>query len=87
MKGLKCIHCNITGNYIIKSKDKGRNTHFDLYSYNEYEGVLMTVDHIIPKSLGGTSDINNLQPMCCKCNQKKGSTICLPYIEDLSYAY
>ena len=36
---------------------------------------LMTVDHIIPKSMGGSHNLSNLQPMCVRCNGKKGSKI------------
>jgi hypothetical protein len=32
-----------------------------------------TIDHIIPLSRGGTNDLENLQPMCWKCNKAKGS--------------
>lgn len=35
----------------------------------------LTVDHIIPKSRGGTDDVNNLQILCGKCNQIKGNKI------------
>ena len=31
----------------------------------------LTVDHIIPKSKGGTNDITNLVPSCHQCNSKK----------------
>lgn len=32
----------------------------------------LSVDHIVPLSLGGTSDISNLQPLCEECNSLKG---------------
>jgi 5-methylcytosine-specific restriction endonuclease McrA len=36
----------------------------------------MTVDHIFPRSKGGSRyDINNLQPMCEECNSAKGDKI------------
>ena len=33
------------------------------------------VDHIIPKRLGGTDDISNLQAMCQHCNRSKGDEL------------
>lgn len=30
-----------------------------------------TIDHIKPISRGGTNELDNLQPMCWKCNRKK----------------
>jgi len=33
----------------------------------------LTVDHINPKSKGGSDDENNLRTLCEKCNKKKGN--------------
>lgn len=34
-----------------------------------------TVDHIIPKAMGGVNDVSNLQIACLACNQLKGSVL------------
>jgi 5-methylcytosine-specific restriction endonuclease McrA len=35
----------------------------------------LTVDHVVPVVLGGSSDIINLQPLCLQCNIRKGVRI------------
>ena len=37
------------------------------------DDVGLTADHVIPVVKGGTSNIDNLQPLCLRCNQSKGS--------------
>jgi len=77
-KGCKCIKCGTEGTYFFKEKHnrKGKIYHFNLYGINA-EGieVLMTKDHIIPKSKGGKNYIDNMQTMCQYCNCEKGNKV------------
>jgi len=70
-KGLVCVNCGAEGKFFALEKDKGGGTHLDLYGYIDEEEVLMTIDHIVPKSKGGLNDNINYQTMCKICNEMK----------------
>jgi len=73
----KCVKCSIEGQ--LMAMEKGENDisyHFNMYGIDEFgHEVLMTKDHIVPKSKGGNNSLSNLQTMCVKCNNKKGNNI------------
>ncbi len=69
-KGVECVKCGIIGTKIIKGEDAKGNIHTDVTTDDYYP---LTVDHIVPKSKGGSDRIDNLQPMCCLCNWEKGN--------------
>lgn len=76
-KGLRCVCCGIEGQYFAKEKSgKDKSYHLNLYAVDD-EGneVLMTKDHIIPKSKGGKDHITNYQTMCETCNFAKGNSM------------
>lgn len=71
-KGLKCVCCGKEGTHFKLCGEDGSNRrHFNLYAD---DGTLMTKDHIIPASKGGSDHIDNMQTMCTHCNKEKGNT-------------
>jgi len=78
-KGYSCCQCGIKGIYFALETTLGSKIlkyHLNLYAINKKgEDILMTKDHIIPKSKGGINHLDNYQTMCCNCNAKKGNNI------------
>lgn len=67
----QCLHCKAHLSYIEQSlKDES----FVPYAQRlDNSTVPLTIDHIIPLSLGGTWKYSNLQVLCQPCNLKKGN--------------
>lgn len=72
---LKCWSCGIEATCFIANKhpnDVVSKPVLDLFA--EDNGfVLMTRDHIIPRSLGGSNAIANLRVGCSPCNGERGN--------------
>lgn len=76
-KGIKCVQCGIEGKYFAKEKHlNDKSYHLNLYGIDEKgKEVLLTKDHIMPKSKGGKNSLKNYQCMCVRCNVAKGNDI------------
>ncbi len=86
-KSIVCAKCGIKGTvFRIETHASDRQAgspHLNLYAKKNALGtgsisstedddlVLMTKDHIIPKSKGGKDHLSNLQTMCSPCNEAK----------------
>ncbi len=84
LKGTTCVTCGLKAEYFAFERERSQThalPHLNLYalklsnSKKSMVEVMITIDHIIPKSKGGTNDMTNLQPMCSRCNQKKADTL------------
>lgn len=69
----RCVCCGaIGGKLLVEMNDSDKSPHLNLYAKSGKDLVLMTRDHIQPKSLGGGDHISNYQTMCSVCNSLKG---------------
>lgn len=80
-KSVTCVSCGAEGSYFAKEKswsqlDPSQRYHLNLYGISKNgDHVLMTKDHIYPRSKGGPDHISNMQTMCSSCNRKKSDKI------------
>lgn len=77
IKGCACVKCGVKGTiFRIERQHNAPRWHLNLYAKNSYgHYVMMTSDHIVPKAKGGPNCVHNRQPMCARCNCKKGHSI------------
>lgn len=74
--GIKCANCGESGDFfaVEKNHDGEERPHLNLYAQTPDGEVLLTKDHIIPKSEGGDDHISNYQTLCKDCNEQKGDS-------------
>lgn len=74
--GYDCVQCGMIGSHVVwwQEYKKGTN-HYDIAGYKDGKLLMITIDHIYPKSKGGPDDIANYQPMCSTCNGRKSDKI------------
>jgi hypothetical protein len=77
-ESLHCWSCGLVGNCFVLNKgsnDQVSKPVLDLYSSDGVTYTLMTRDHIIPKSYGGSNEVANLRVGCGPCNHGRGNEL------------
>lgn len=70
----RCAECKLEATHVVSYiKDGVRIYVLAAQKSGGFEGF--TIDHIIPRSLGGWNTYSNLQTMCEYCNSLKGDTL------------
>lgn len=75
-----CKGCGVKRSYVAQGRDNGGSLHWDLYAEN---GVMLTIDHILPKSRGGKDHFDNYQLMCTTCNRGKDNVLDKSQVKEL----
>jgi len=74
-KGCKC-KCGVEGTFFAKERHFNSDRwHFNLYGFRDGTEVMLTKDHIVPKSKGGPNHFDNYEPMCLDCNSDKADEL------------
>lgn len=75
-KGVTCVTCGREGNlFSLETQSEDVPPHLNLYAVEDGKYILMTKDHIHPKSKGGANALHNYQTMCAPCNGEKADKL------------
>jgi 5-methylcytosine-specific restriction endonuclease McrA len=85
-KGIICSDCGLFGT-VFRAVEHSNKTHLKLFGSRDGTDMLMTCDHIIPYSQGGSNNFSNLQTLCCQCNYKKKDNVDKKLVESAQYSY
>jgi hypothetical protein len=67
-----CEVCLYQGTHFWLEHSGCFSPHFNLYATNSSGGeIMLTMDHILPKSKGGATCLENIQLLCRHCNHAK----------------
>lgn len=77
--GTLCVSCGLQGTHFRKARSQPSDLrpHLNLYATGlpDRVEILMTKDHIVPRSRGGSDALWNMQTMCFCCNERKGDSM------------
>ena len=85
--GFKCSKCGIEGKYVNLECNSQKGNHLNVYAEKNGQAVLLTKDHIYPKSKGGLNNIKNYQVLCEKCNTIKSDNSPVTLVQALRNGY
>ena len=78
-RGVVCERCGLQGKFFALEKFPsvaGHRYHFNLYGYDKNgKEVMLTKDHVHPRSKGGPSRLENYQVLCERCNRHKADRV------------
>lgn len=70
----QCVSCGLAGTkMMLDMNPSDASPHFNLYAEENGRLVLMTKDHVLPKSKGGQDAFENYVTCCSICNNLKGN--------------
>lgn len=84
--GVICARCGVEGT-VFREVKHDKKTHLRLLGIKDGNEVMMTRDHIIPHSKGGSNNFSNMQTMCCECNSEKQDEVQEELVENSEYSY
>ena len=73
---IQCVSCGLKGSHFHIERhvnDKVMPFSVNLYGVRDGQEIMLTWDHIVPRSMEGSNNIANAQPMCSICNNAKSS--------------
>lgn len=75
---IRCHFCGCQADRWVAEKgrrDRIGHPVLNLFSQKDGRVVMMTRDHIIPRSLGGVDAVANLRPACAPCNEQRSNEV------------
>lgn len=80
VSGTRCCCCGLAGQYFVKEQhrlnqiEQKKYYHLNLYGVDKNGNEkMLTSDHIISRSSGGSNSWYNRQTLCSRCNRIKGA--------------